>query len=581
MSNQLEIKEPVVKWIDLFCGAGGTSSGIIAAGDHVLACVNHDEGAIISHKLNHPEVLHMIEDIRTLDLSILIKLVEKERRENPEAIIGLWASLECTNFSNAKGGKPRDADSRSLADYMPNYIEAIQPDIFMVENVREFMSWGPLDDNGKPVSRHAGEDYRRWVAHIEQMGYEYDFRLLNAADYGAYTSRRRYFGQFVKNGLPFSWPEQTHDKTGANGLPKWKPVKDVLDFSDKGESIFTRKKALSEKTLERIYAGLVKYVAGGKDKHEAFIAKYFSGRPAGKVIPVTEPAGTVTTKDGQSLVQCDFVRNISKLVQAQYLVNYHHSSKVEPITAPNPTLTCKDKFSLVTPEFLAANYSCGDNVSCLNTACGTVTVKDRFSIVSCAWLNSHYSTGDNNKSIDSPCGSLLRIPKQNLMQCAMLLNYNSSTSPVKSVNDPSPSITSTRTHYLINPQWFNGSGGSVDNPMHTLIARMDKAPPYLVTTESGHLAIAVYETDSPAMIKIKEFMAQYGIADIFMRMLRIPELLKIQGFPVWYFRNLLEKKKVTQGQIKKYIGNSVEVNQARAIIGAIRMTFMNIEKMTA
>lgn len=559
--------ESVVKWIDLFCGAGGTTTGIMRAGDEVLACVNHDAGAIESHKQNHPEALHMVEDIRTLDLSILRRLVKQEREKNPEVIIGLWASLECTNFSNAKGGKPRDADSRSLADFMPAYLEAIQPEIFLVENVREFMSWGPLDVNGKPVSRQQGEDYRRWIATIERRNYAYDWRLLNAADYGAYTSRRRYFGQFVKNGLPFSWPEPTHDKNGANGLPKWKPVKDVLDFSDKGESIFTRKKPLSEKTMERIYAGLIKYVAGGK---EAFLAKYYSGRPAGKVTDTDSPSGTVRTTDGQALVQC------------QYLMDTQFNNVGNSVDEPGKVITANRKHTyLISPEFLAANYSCGDNVSSLNNPCGTVTAKDRFSIASCAFIKSDFSSGENVRSINEPCGTLVNNPKQNLVQCSMLLNYNSSTTPPTSTESPSPSVTCARTHYLINPQWFNATPGSVDQPMHTLIARMDKAPPYLVTTECGMYAIAVYHTDSPATVKIKEFMALYGIADIFMRMLRIPELLKIQGFPENYFTKLLEEKKINQGQVKKYIGNSVEVNQAAAIISAVRNSFINLEKLTA
>ncbi len=93
--------------------------------------------------------------------------------------------------------------------------------------------------------------------------------------------------------------------------------------------------------------------------------------------------------------------------------------------------------------------------------------------------------------------------------------------------------------------------GSVDKPYFTLIARMDKAPPYIVTTECGNIAIQVDETDSEPMIKIKKFMAAYGIIDIKMRMLKIPELLKIQGFPNDY------ELYGTQTDQKKFIGNSV------------------------
>lgn len=311
-------------YIDLFCGAGGTTTGLAQArnqhGDPVAivaACVNHDAKAIKSHWMNHPEIIHYEEDIRTLDLSPLVKLINQYRKAYPWAKIVLWASLECTNFSKAKGGQPRDADSRTLAEHLYRYVSALKPEYIQIENVVEFMSWGPLDKNGKPVSRRNGSEWLKWRRHMNAYGYYDEWREMNSADFGAYTSRNRLFGCFAKDGsipgdhrLPIAWPDPTHAKEGTgktdlfgNGLKKWKPVKDVLDFDDEGKSIFGRNKPLSPKTLERIYAGLIKYVAGGKD---AFIQKYYSGRPMGKVIPVTGPLGTITTVANQSLVQASY-----------------------------------------------------------------------------------------------------------------------------------------------------------------------------------------------------------------------------------------------------------------------------------
>lgn len=133
-------------YIDLFCGAGGTSTGVENArhsGEQcakVIACVNHDANAIASHAENHPDALHFTEDIRTLELSPLVEHVLKMRALYPDAFVVLWASLECTNFSKAKGGQPRDADSRTLAEHLFRYIEALQPDYIQIENVEEFMS---------------------------------------------------------------------------------------------------------------------------------------------------------------------------------------------------------------------------------------------------------------------------------------------------------------------------------------------------------------------------------------------------------------------------------------------------------
>ncbi len=303
-------------YIDLFCGAGGTSTGVATARMHgepcarVIACVNHDPTAIASHAANHPEALHFTEDIRTLQLSPLVAHLHKYRAATPGALTVLWASLECTNFSRAKGGQPRDADSRTLAEHLFRYIEALDPDYIQIENVEEFMSWGAVDESGRPVSKDRGRSYIRWVNKIKRYGYDFDHRILNAADFGAYTSRRRFFGIFARKGLPIAFPEPTHSRTGGADLfgirPRWRPVRDVIDFDDEGNSIFGRKKPLSEKTLERIYAGLIKFVADGK---EAFIVKYNSMSQRGKYIPpsLDDPCPTVAVQRRHALESVHFL----------------------------------------------------------------------------------------------------------------------------------------------------------------------------------------------------------------------------------------------------------------------------------
>ena len=279
-------------YIDLFCGAGGTSTGVEHARRDgvkcakVIACVNHDANAIASHAANHPDTLHFTEDIRTLELAPLVAHIAKMKAIYPDALVVLWASLECTNFSKAKGGKPREADSRTLAEHLFRYVDAIGPEYLQIENVEEFMCWGDLDENGKPISKDKGRLYLRWVNNVKSRGYNYDHRILNAADFGAYTSRKRFFGIFAKGGLPIVFPEATHTKNPQNGLfekQKWQAVRDVLDLADQGRSIFERKKPLAENTLERIYAGLVKFVAGGKNQ---FLSKQFSGHPDSKSISI-------------------------------------------------------------------------------------------------------------------------------------------------------------------------------------------------------------------------------------------------------------------------------------------------------
>ena len=420
-------------YIDLFCGAGGTSTGISTArleGDEcakVIACVNHDANAIASHAANHPDAMHFMEDIRTLELSPLVAHLRKCRAENPEALVVIWASLECTNFSKAKGGQPRDADSRTLAEHLFRYIEAIDPDYIQIENVVEFQSWGDVDRDGRPISMDRGRCYLKWVRNVKKYGYDFEHNVLNAADYGAYTSRKRFFGIFAKKGLPITWPAQTHCKGGSDNsffkdMQKWKAVKDVLDFSNKGESIFNRRKPLSENTLQRIYAGLVKYIAGGK---QAFLSKQYSGDPKSKNISIDGPAGTITCID-------------------------HHA-------------------------FVTVCYGNGYNRD-IDSPSPTVTVKDKLAIVQTCFLDNQYGNG---------------------------------------------------------------------------------------RPSSGDVAIGIFEDDSPMMVKIKEFMAMYCIADIKMRMLTVMELLLIQGFPRDYI--LIG----TQAEQKKYIGNAVEVTIARKLCEAL------------
>ena len=564
-------------YIDLFCGAGGTSTGVELARHNgekcakVIACVNHDKNAIASHAANHPDALHFTEDIRTLELSPIVAHITKMKIEYPDALVVLWASLECTNFSKAKGGQPRDADSRTLAEHLFRYIETINPDFVQIENVEEFMCWGDLDENGKPISRDKGRLYLQWVNNIKSYGYDFNYRILNSADFGAYTSRKRYFGVFAKNDLPTVFPKPAYSKKGGEDLfdtlKKWKPVKDVLDFSDEGASIFTRKKPLSDKTLERIYAGLIKFVAGGKDK---FMMRYnFDNKP----LSTDEPCCTVNTQNRLGIVSAEWLLKYNSIngktgkhippsvdepcpvvscqgrlgiVQAKFLSLYysgHPESKNKSIDEPAHTITAIDHHSLVSAKFIGrynGQQNQEVNAVSVNAPAPTLTVKDRLSLVSTNFIMSNYSNGHNCSSIERPCTTIVNNPKQNLIVCQ-------------------PWIMNTN---------FSNTGSAINEPCQTITA--NRKWHYLVATESG-IAIKIYETDSEPMRRIKEFMALYGIADIKMRMLKIPELKRIMGFPEDY--TLIG----TQAEQKKYIGNAVEVNMARVMCEALVAELNSIE----
>lgn len=543
-------------YIDLFCGAGGTSTGVEAARvddskcAKVIACVNHDKNAIASHAANHPEAKHYTEDIRTFDITELVEHTRVERERYSDSKVVLWASLECTNFSRAKGGLPRDADSRTLAEHLFRYIEGLKPDYIQIENVEEFMSWGDLDENGKPLSRDAGRLYMLWVQNVCKYGYHFDYRILNSADYGAYTSRRRFFGIFAKGNLPIVFPEASHEKAPKNGifgrLEAWKPVREVLDLDDEGKSIFGRKKPLVDATLKRIHAGLVKFVAGGK---EAFLVKWNSMSRAGiyHAPGVDEPCPTVATQNRLGVAK---VRFLSKQFSGE------PDSKNITIEGPAGAITTKDHHA-----FITAYYGNGGNHS-IDDPAPTITTKDRLAYVT-PFIVNQYSGWGQLTDLNDPCPSVLTKPKQNLVVCKPWIMNTSFNNVGSSIDDPAQTITANRKwHYLMNPQ-FSSPGGSVDKPCFTLIARMDKMPPYLMEASccdnlpdfikkaDDALVYEVYESDSKAMIEIKLFMAMYGITDIKMRMLNETELKLIMGFPREYV--LIG----TQAEKKKYIGNAV------------------------
>ena len=539
-------------YVDLFCGAGGTSTGVEYARLHgekcakVVACVNHDANAIASHQANHPDTLHFTEDIRTLELSPMVNHLKMMKMKYPDAAVVLWASLECTNFSKAKGGQPRDADSRTLAEHLYRYIEAIHPNYIQIENVEEFMSWGDLDEKGHPISRNKGRLYQKWVRTVCGYGYHFDWKILNAADFGAYTSRKRFFGQFAEQGLPIAFPQPTYAKYGDEGglfhqFKKWKAVRDVLDLKDEGTSIFTKKKPLCEKTLERIYAGLIKFVAGGKKQYEDWILKYNSVNKKGNHSPssILEPCPTVATQNRLGYVKVNFLSKqfsgdpMSKNVSVErpagaitcvdhhaFVTAYFGNGFNRSVDEPSPTLTTKERHALVQVD--------------LNEPMPDVPL-DKVTLQTNQFIANEYSGGGQLSDLKDVCPAVLTTPKQKIVSAEQ---------------------------FLLNPQ-YQSEGRDLEKPCFTLIARMDKMPPYLISTEQGDIGIVIYENDSPMTRKVKEFMAMYGIIDIKMRMLNIRELKRIMGFPEDY--TLIG----TQAEQKKFIGNAVEVNMSRVLCEAL------------
>lgn len=342
-----------VQIADLFCGAGGTSTGAIEAVESLgyrarLTAVNHWEVAVETHTLNHPDARHFCASLDSLNPRELF-------RDAPLDI--LWASPECTHHSVARGGKPINDQSRATAWCVTRWAEALQPHTILVENVPEFLTWGPCDANGRPIASRKGEVFRAWVTSLESLGYRVEHRVLCAADYGDPTTRRRLFVQAVRGRRKIVWPEPTHAPQGETDLlgtrAGWKSAGEhVIDWSLPASSIFSRRRPLQPRTLARIREGLERH---GK---ACLIAMEHKGR----VLSLRDPLPTVTTAKGGAFAlayllpqhSCGQLRPASEPAPTvatsgaiALVLEYYGNGQARPVTEPLPTVTCRDRFALI------------------------------------------------------------------------------------------------------------------------------------------------------------------------------------------------------------------------------------------
>lgn len=254
--------------VDNFAGGGGASTGIeIATGMAVAIAINHDPAAILMHKTNHPYTEHLQASVWDVDPKAVC-------RGRP---VGLaWFSPDCKHFSKAKGAALVDRKIRGLAWITLRWAATVRPRVIILENVEEFQTWGPVR-KGKPVKKLAGTTFRKFISQLEALGYTVEFRELVAADYGAPTSRKRFYMIARCDGNPIVWPKPTNSKTGADGLPKWRCASEIIDWSLPCPSVFASKaeimdryglkavRPLAKNTMRRIIRGVDKFtIRSGK-----------------------------------------------------------------------------------------------------------------------------------------------------------------------------------------------------------------------------------------------------------------------------------------------------------------------------
>lgn len=354
--------------VDLFSGCGGVTTGRVQALDelgipHRGYAINHSPWAVATMRANHPDVTTLEMDLMA---AVPAKVVPQWRIDH------LHASPTCTHFSRAKGGRPRCEQLRSQPDIVFRWLDEHYVPSVSVENVPEFVDWGPLNSEGYPIASKKGACFRAWIAGLEARNYIVSWRVVNCADYGDATSRRRFFLKAVKrgSGKP-NWPWPTH---AENPKPepdlwgrvqqKWRGVKECLDLSDTGKSIFARKNPLAPNTLKRIAAGAEKY--WGIDI-KPFIVRLRNNQEAASI---EEPISTISCSGAHHALCTPIVvdhcnngvaQDIERLIGAQtthdrysvvtpLVLGQQGGAACRPIDEPCPTVACAGMIRGIFPQ---------------------------------------------------------------------------------------------------------------------------------------------------------------------------------------------------------------------------------------
>lgn len=364
--------------IDSFAGGGGASTGIEAAiGRPVDIAINHDAEAIAMHRANHPKTKHYCENIWEVD----------PRAACAGRRVGLaWFSPDCTHFSRAKGMAPVKKEIRGLAWVVINWAKAVRPRVIVLENVEEFQTWGPLTSDGRPDPGHAGETFRAWLAELSALGYSIEFRSMVAANYGAPTTRKRFYLVARADGAGICWPEQTHGK----GKPAaWIPAAEIIDWSLTCPSIFDRKKPLAEATQRRIAEGIRRFVIGAE---RPFIVP-ITHQGDSRVYDIADPVRTITCAH-----RGEFALVSPSLIQQSWGERKGQRPRAMDISKPLGTIVAGGIKHALVAAFLSKHYG-GMVGHGVQRPIGTITGQDHHALTT-AFLTKFYGTG-----IGAPVGA--------------------------------------------------------------------------------------------------------------------------------------------------------------------------------
>jgi len=549
--------------IDNFAGGGGASTGIeLALGRHVDIAINHDAKAIAMHTANHPQTKHYCESVWDID----------PREVTQGRPVGLvWLSPDCKHFSKAKGGKPVEKKIRGLAWIALRWAAVAKPRVIMLENVEEFVTWGPLDSEGKPCKKNKGREFKAFVNALNRQGYEVEYKELRACDYGAPTIRKRLFLIARRDGQPIVWPEPTHfdpvleqKRSKARGekcRQFWRTAADCIDWSIPCPSIFTRKKPLADATQRRVAKGIVKYVVNNPNPYivrvekdiTPFISEHANASNQ-RNMPLDEPLRT----------QCAQVKGghfsivTPSLVEIGYGEREGQLPRTQNIERPLGTIVSSSvKHALVAPV-ISTYYGekSKDEVRgiALDQPLHTQTTENRHALVS-AFLAKNY-TGAVGSNLNDPIGTVTSIDHHSLVTSNIVKMRGDNIG--QATDEPLHTISAGGTHHaevraFLVKYYGTDQDPQLEEPLHTITTK-DR---FGLVTVKGQL---------------------YRIEDIGLRMLWPVELFKAQGFPDNYIfeRGLVidhDTGKMTWIHLTKteqvrMVGNSVCPPLAAALVRA-------------
>ncbi|VFR39715.1 C-5 cytosine-specific DNA methylase [plant metagenome] len=567
--------------VDIFAGGGGWSTAYEqATGQHTHISINHNEHALSMHRVNHPQSRHFIADVWE---------VCPRKATGGQAVGWLHLSPDCTDHSQAKAGQPRRKKTRALAWVTVRWAGVAQPDIISLENVVQILKWGRLiakrdaatgrvvkidgtvaapgervpvqEQYLVPDPKDKGRHWKRLVAILRGMGYVVEWRELNAADFGAGTTRTRLFMMARRDGLPIVWPEPTHFKKPAKGQRAWRAAADGIDWSIQGNTIFNRPRPLAEATMRRIARGMHRYVLNSADPFIVPIANWSrdgthtAGRPISTV--------TAHPRGGSHAVVAPVLAGVGGRAG---------QSDPRPAREPHYTLTRKADSAIIAPVLVQAGYGEreGQAPRCLDhqQPIGTVTaggIKHALAGAFMVQANGGYNstpghdlrraastitnTGSQQQLItahltamsQNVTGSDVRDPAQTIMAGAArngLVEYDLS---------PEDETGALRVAaFLMRYYGEGGQWGDMRDPASTL------------TTKDRLALVTVYVRGTP-----------YVVVDIRLRMLTPRELYDLQGFPRDYIiTHGHDGRAFTKSQQVHMVGNSVSPPPAVALIAA-------------